>query len=99
MAQYTPGDKMYLPPLMFHGYGSAKSLIKSLDNFRTWFTMAEALGPLEDVDGDILLLYILSSHGFLAGMGVKFLISKLPSFAKAARRQLETCPAIASSLT
>ena len=46
--------------------------------------MAEAFGPLEDVDGDILLPYILSQHGFLADMGVKFWISKLPSFAKAA---------------
>ena len=47
MAQYTPADrKLYLPPVMFHGYGNAKDAISDLDHFQFWFTMTEALGPV-----------------------------------------------------
>ena len=49
MAQYMPGaPELFLPPLMFHGYVSAKDLICALDNFHHWYTMSEALGPVKN---------------------------------------------------
>jgi hypothetical protein len=108
MAQYMPGDrKLFLPPIMFHGYGSAKVAIHDLDHFHYWFTLTEALGPVRDNEGKVLLPYILSPLGFFSDMGVKFLIEKLPSlsaFARTVREEgwkrghVNVCPLIQASL-
>ena len=54
MAPYMPGDtKKWLPPAIFHGYGGdAKKKIRKLDNFNTFFTLAEILAPLASPEPD-----------------------------------------------
>ena len=108
MAQNMPDDpKVYMPPIMYHGYGGAKDTIHHLNKFSHWFTIGEALAPMQKQDGSVLLPYILSPQGFFPDMGVKLQVEKLPVIGPTVRKHLDqgwtcgernVCPSIMASL-
>jgi hypothetical protein len=76
-----PGDKIFLNPIAFPGWGTdGKNKIHHLDNFDTWYTLAEALAPLKGPDGQTLIPYSLSPKGLSADMGVKLTVHTIPTF-------------------
>ena len=109
MSQYMPGDKKYLNPMGFHAWGTnGKLKIHHLDNFDTFYTLAEALAPLVGPTGEILLPYSMSPRGLAADMGVRINVHTVPDFTGRARTTLEpgwtrqdirVCPAILTSLS